>query len=85
MKTNIASAATRKPNLLDPIYRGYCFSPSAAATATGQPTPTYKIKGAKNAKTGVQGAPSLHQADLPTEPPMRRRATPGTHGGDVGN
>jgi hypothetical protein len=30
---------------------------SAAATATGQPTPTYKIKGAKNAKMGVPGAP----------------------------
>ena len=33
----------------------------------------------------MQGAPSLHRAELPPEPSMRRRATPGTHGGAVGN
>jgi len=53
--------------------------------ATEQPTPKYKTNTAQDAKTGVPGAPSLHRADLPTKPSMRRRATPGTHGGDVSN
>jgi len=54
---------------------------TATTTATELPKPKYKINAAKNAKTGVPGAPSLHREELPTEPSMRRRATPGSHGG----
>ena len=55
------------------------------SSAPEQPTPTHTIKSAQNAKSGVPGAPSLHRAELPTKQSMRRRATPGTHGGDVSN
>ena len=58
---------------------------SVAAAATEQPTQTREFNAAKNPKTGVRGAPSLHRAELPFKQSMRRRATPGTHGGDVSN
>ena len=50
-----------------------------------QPTPTPKVKTTQNAKTGVPGALSLHRAELSTNPSMRRRATPGTHGEHLSN
>ena len=57
---------------------------STVASASKQLTTKQNFNAAQDPKTGVPGAPSLHRAGLPTESSMRRRATPGTHGGDVG-